>query len=506
MAFNRSSGLHGRGAVLSVAFLLVALPLLGDTPAAGSAAGIIDEWYAIELQGKPAGYRRWTSTPLQGGGYLVAIEEELSMKRDREVARARKKIAIEEDAAGKLLSFRVEQWLSDEPTRIEGVARDGRFHMKRSDGGGPQRESEIPIPPDALGDRRLREVLKTALGKKGDRTAAVVFLPEPEFLRFAKQTFLVSDAVDPAPGRGKRLHVESSIDILPGIVQNEIYDGDLALQSLSLEVAGLRFAMKRSTMKEVLEEDYGSPPEIFLSMAVRPRGKSSRGAREAEYVLSLREGSFQGPDVFRAAGQEVLESRGPASRVVRVRRTEPSSSVARPVPAPGGMEDCLRPNAYIQSDQKRIVDVARHTAGEEKDAWKAAVALERWVHEHIREKDLKVPFATAAEVVESRKGDCTEHAVLLAALLRASGIPSRVAAGLVESQGQFVGHMWTEAWLGDAVPGGWVVLDATRGRGDVAADRLAFGVSSLETSDLPRFFLEVLLALGKLDMEVRATR
>ena len=498
----RSPGFQGRLAALAAAILLAPLHLRADAPP----PGVIDEWYAIELQGKPAGYRRWTIAPVPGGGFLVSTEEELSMMRDREVARARKKIAVEEDAAGRLVSFRVEEWLSDQPTRIEGVAREGRFHVKRSDGGGAPRTSEIPIPAEALGDRRLREVLGSALQKEGDRAEAMVFLPEPQFLRFAKQSFVVSSTASPPPSGPKRIHVQSSIDLLPGIVQDETYDADFILQSLSLEVAGLRFTMKRSTMKEVLEEDYGSPPEIFLSMAVRPRGTSPRGAREAEYVLSLREGSFQGPDVFRAAGQEVLESRGPASRIVRVRRIEPSGSVARPVPAPGGMEDCLRPNAYIQSDQKRIVDVARHTAGEEKDAWKAAMALERWVHEHIREKDLKVPFATAAEVVESRKGDCTEHAVLLAALLRASGIPSRVAAGLVESGGQFVGHMWTEAWLGDAVPGGWVVLDATRGRKDVAADRLAFGVSSLETSDLPRFFLEVLLALGKLDMEVRAVR
>ena len=39
------------------------------------------------------------------------------------------------------------------------------------------------------------------------------------------------------------------------------------------------------------------------------------------------------------------------------------------------------------------------------------------------EKDLSVGFATAADVARTAQGDCTEHAVLLAALLRASDIP-----------------------------------------------------------------------------------
>ena len=50
---------------------------------------------------------------------------------------------------------------------------------------------------------------------------------------------------------------------------------------------------------------------------------------------------------------------------------------------------------------------------------------------HEEEVARLLPDATAAEVARSREGDCTEHAVLLAALARARGIPARVAMGLV---------------------------------------------------------------------------
>jgi hypothetical protein len=63
-------------------------------------------------------------------------------------------------------------------------------------------------------------------------------------------------------------------------------------------------------------------------------------------------------------------------------------------------------------------------------------------------------YADAVEALHTGSGDCTEYAVLLAALARAQGIPTRVVAGLVYSS-RFTGkkdvfnpHMWVQAWDG----------------------------------------------------------
>ena len=53
------------------------------------------------------------------------------------------------------------------------------------------------------------------------------------------------------------------------------------------------------------------------------------------------------------------------------------------------------------------------------------------VHHYIDDKSLGVGFASASEVCATREGDCSEHAVLLVALLRAAGIPSRAVSGVV---------------------------------------------------------------------------
>lgn len=72
-------------------------------------------------------------------------------------------------------------------------------------------------------------------------------------------------------------------------------------------------------------------------------------------------------------------------------------------------------------------------------------------------------YATALQAYQSRSGDCTEYAVLLAALGRAAQVPTRVVFGLSYSREKFHGkanvfapHAWVQAW----VDGAWRSYDA----------------------------------------------
>jgi transglutaminase-like putative cysteine protease len=119
----------------------------------------------------------------------------------------------------------------------------------------------------------------------------------------------------------------------------------------------------------------------------------------------------------------------------------------------------------------------------------------------VSRKDFSQAFATAAEVAESREGDCTEHAVLLAALLRACGIASRVAIGLVyvESAAGFGYHMWSEAYL----DGQWIPLDGILGQGGTSAAYLKLTDSSLEGASSYSSFLPVAQVVGQLKISIR---
>jgi hypothetical protein len=87
--------------------------------------------------------------------------------------------------------------------------------------------------------------------------------------------------------------------------------------------------------------------------------------------------------------------------------------------------------------------------------------LERLVERTIENKSLAFGFAGLEEVLARREGDCTEHALLLVALLRKAGVPARMAYGLILTESGFIGHAWVEAygdrrwrWLDPSFPGG----------------------------------------------------
>ncbi|MGA2620540.1 MAG: transglutaminase domain-containing protein [Thermoguttaceae bacterium] len=159
-----------------------------------------------------------------------------------------------------------------------------------------------------------------------------------------------------------------------------------------------------------------------------------------------------------------------------------------------------QPNNFIQSDDPLIVAQAREAAGRESDPWRVAVALERYVHQAVTLKDFSQAFATAADVARSHEGDCTEHAVLLAALARARGIPARVAIGLlVMPRGHALGyHMWTEAFIADR----WIPLDGTLARGGIGGGHLKLAHSSLEGSTAYSSLMPVIQVIGRLQVAV----
>lgn len=80
------------------------------------------------------------------------------------------------------------------------------------------------------------------------------------------------------------------------------------------------------------------------------------------------------------------------------------------------------PSAMVDSSDPVLFALAAKARG--RTAGELAWALRELVFDHIETKDLTTAFASASEVARTRAGDCTEHAVLLAALLRARSIPA----------------------------------------------------------------------------------
>lgn len=114
----------------------------------------------------------------------------------------------------------------------------------------------------------------------------------------------------------------------------------------------------------------------------------------------------------------------------------------------------LKAEPMVQSDHPKITALAREIVAPGTDCEAKARRILDWIYRSLDKRPtLSVPNALG--VLEARAGDCNEHAVLFAALLRAVDIPAKLCAGLVYTRGRFYYHAWNEVFLGQ-----WISADA----------------------------------------------
>ena len=182
-------------------------------------------------------------------------------------------------------------------------------------------------------------------------------------------------------------------------------------------------------------------------------------------------------------GQSRVSARSPADWLVENRKVLPGPAGAAP-PAAGDAR-WLASNAFLVLSDTLLRATADSIAGKEKDAGRITAAIYRWVADRFHFRLGSVLFGASPEVLRSLTGDCSEAAVLTAALLRARGVPARIALGFASvGRGVFIGHAWCEARLG----GNWVGVDA-------ALREFPAGVERVKLAELD----------GKEDLRIAAT-
>ena len=150
----------------------------------------------------------------------------------------------------------------------------------------------------------------------------------------------------------------------------------------------------------------------------------------------------------------------------------------------------LRPGPFIQSDDEKIRALAQKIVADQSAAVNKARRLVDWVYRNIDKRPV-LSLPDALSTLQNRVGDCNEHAVLLAALARAAGIPCRIEAGLVYLKGRFYYHAWNLVYVGR-----WITVDAVYNQvpADVSHIRLVTGSGSRQ--------LDLMGVIGKLQLKV----
>ena len=474
---------------LSVCLVLAVIVCLTCPSHAGSKA-VADEteYLAVFMEGKKVGHAIQSRIVSEG---KVTTSEEVSITISRggiSMTVEMKETSIE-TTSGEPLGFESTQKLGAMAMKMTGqVDKQGKVTLTTNSMGSEQK-STLQWPQGAVMIEGLRLItLKKGL-KEGTQYSVKIFSAGMMQAVDTRVSIGPEQNVD-LLGRVVTLREVKTTLIMPGageIVSTSYYDKDFRMQKSIMPIAGMQvelvacareFALGQNDVLELIDKMFLKSPELLNNLA---------SVKSITYHLSpVKEGAnFTIPTNDNQKAQRLANGK----TILKV----------EPVAAPAGVKfpyegtdaailEAMEPTRFLQSDNKQVIDLARRAVGRTKDAAEAARKIEAFVAEYVENRSLSVGYASAAEVAASRQGDCSEFAVLTAAMCRAVGIPAQVVAGVayvddfLGNRG-FGGHAWTQAYIGDK----WIGLDASfrgGGRGAYDAGHIALAAGNGEPGDM----------------------
>lgn len=498
----------------AAALLLPACAAAPDLETAGEAAAgmppVEETWIVTKMGGVPVGYvhSRYAPEPVDGAlGWRTEVDARFRMGRlGAEISIILQTVSLE-DAQGRVRRIEMDTQFSNQPGRFVGVV-EGDVLKARAEAMDQVREFEVPWDEASLSQRSLERLYaQVAAGAPGTTATAQLFDPTSAQLIEYRIENAGRETID---WRGAP--VETSVilfetELMPGAPGKAWIDArGRNLRTLQPVMTGVEMVFELADQEEALTAYHGENqiPDVFAELLIHSnvRVPHPRRVDEAAYRVRRKEAAAEFPD-FALDRRQSVAARDAGELLLQVRRREgPAGGYRLPLAdLPPDVAAALQPSSAIQSDDPQLAAAARAAAGDEHDVWRAAQRLERWVYEHVDKKSMDVGFASALEVFRERRGDCSEHAVLLAAMCRAAGIPARVVMGWVYALGTFAGHAWTEVWAGD-----WYALDATLADGSVDATHIGLGHSILADTGGLELFTTVAQGISAVDIQVERLR
>ncbi len=132
-----------------------------------------------------------------------------------------------------------------------------------------------------------------------------------------------------------------------------------------------------------------------------------------------------------------------------------------------------------------------------------AKACQREIQKRVILKEYDVQIRPVPFVAKSRKGNCVEHATMLAAVCRSLSIPTRIAIGLKWNDSKETPAMKFHTWVEIQDGPRWVAMDSSQESLPSSIDRIKFRDSDFNAENPYLEILEVYKLLPGLDIEVK---
>jgi len=466
-----------------------------------------DEWMEIFISGQKVGYGHQLFRRV-GDHVITESHEEFRVKRLNFELTSTEDASSEETLDGVPLSFHSATMMSDQPTVVDGHG-DGKVFSITKTVGNYHDAQQVTFPAGTLmdwGQERLGQLKGLAPGTTYEfpnyDPSDDAFAPLPVRVTVGPREKVQVHGQDVETSR-VTLHIlsKSGLDMSDMVSWVDAQENTV---KMSMDLGGLSMEMAACTEAQA-KEDYVSKDIFSASLIVLDQAVPA-GASAVTFQLHRADGQPLPPPPESATEHSVSLPDGGIALTLRrapaPSQNDPPLGAGLPDPAP-----YLARNSFLDTSDPLVRKLATQAGGPEStEPVTVAWQLRDFVADYIDKKDLSVGFATASQTAQSREGDCTEHAVLLAALGRVRGLPTRTVSGLVylpEYMGQknVLGfHMWTQFFFN----GQWVDFDSAITDGPEPYWRLGLVASDLNEVSLSDFTLDLMRWMAKLKITVPA--
>lgn len=455
----------------------LAMALFASAASADAADLASVHWFTLSVDGVRSGYAREERSV---GAHEVLERETVTfyVRQLGRRSRLERSVAFRHSNEGVPIAFDYELANGTVQTRWQGTFTDGALHIRQS---APKSAmtTVFALPPETAytPDRGIRFA---ALWKKQlPAESLLVFDPARRSSGLVRAQIVGDGAAEPVDQ-----HVRATFGTAKDAVGEDIwFDMDGNLQRVEAPLFGAQVTW--TPCAQDCDARVAAPVDLMDHLVVRSpvRIPAWYKHRTLRYVITRSDGAR--PLVATTSEQAAVFD---ASHAVL---TICAACGNDEHPSDAELARYLAANAWVQSDDPEIRHLALNTVARVTPVDLRMRKLARLVIQRMRGSNDFLGYGDAVGALHTGNGDCTEFAVLLAALARAQGIPTRIAVGLAYS-GRFSGkkdvfspHAWVQSWDGKK----WTSYDAALDGFD--STHIALAVGNGEPDDVNKLMQQL---------------
>ena len=437
---------------------------------------VFDYWFVATVDGQRIGYVQWGAKKAKKGEreLLVGVKyQNFTVSRFGQVVSQWGEESTVETPEGQILITGLRQGIGKDQALVLSGVVSGKTLKVTGDGVAKNAATETEWPEGVVGCVREPALFKEKRLKTGESFDYPAYIGVVN--RVVKMTVTLegedSVALWPKEPARKLLRFVTKMEPVGGfkLPPATTWVDAETFEPLKMEFDfpgfGGRVCFLRTT-KDAASELVRRPIELFNAQSIRLDREipGIHGGRSIVYKVTAAKDDDPGSLFPADARQQVKNVDANAKTFeLHVAATRGPVKDAAAQPAPG--KEFTESNYFVNWDNDAVKG---HAASAVKALpafatdWEKAVAVERWVNRNMKAFEFSQAMATADNVAKTLSGDCTEYAMLSAAMCRSQGIPSRTVLGLVyapakDGKPYLAYHMWFEVYADKQ----WLPLDAT---------------------------------------------